>query len=118
MTIATWITALGALITFYGIATHDVSCIVVGSFCDIADGWIARSLNCVTTIGADLDWQVDVAVSHALVWTTAPSHVAAPVSLVLIGVQVWGRRRAQAVSGRALVSVVAIASWLALERAQ
>lgn len=74
---------------------------------DAVDGTIARKLDATSVWGANLDRRADEALAMIIAWAVIGSPVMA-VGLVLL--QVWSRTSAAGirVSGRALVTLIAI----------
>lgn len=111
------VTLAGAALSMAGVVMHSPFAILAGLACDAIDGPIARTFECATRRGAALDWQVDITIAHALVWTNLKIEHAAIASAFLALVQ-WfsddyvrpiGSRR---MSGRAIVTLIMATRWL------
>jgi phosphatidylglycerophosphate synthase len=119
------ITHTGLMLGVLGVswlpAKYALILIVASLIFDALDGWAARKLHATSKYGEGLDWSVDVAIAHAIVWriaALADSMMFAPmVSAVLAKLQAEGAygattstpwRRRQRVSGRAFVTIGAV----------
>lgn len=106
VTIPSTITIIGAILTVFGIHSHEWMFLVAGLAFDILDGWTARLLGVETEAGARLDWSCDVMLMGAMVVLLEPLLLVSAIGV--ISMSVLGGWR---FSGRALATGLLILSW-------